>query len=165
MLHITYGSNADFYVTTEDQRIDTSVANSRIRLLFKFTNDMTGTSKYAYGQSTTFSDSIYNRYTKVTINHNTTENIYSGRVNFKPYGFWNYEIYEVSYNGTINDGDLSASNSPANENDTADVTGSTHGTVKGKVESGKLYVTETSGSEQVRYTTHTETTTNYLYTN
>ena len=163
MLHITYGSNADFYVTTEDQRIDTSVANSRIRLLFKFTNDMTGDIKYCYGKSTTFPDSVYNRYVKATVDHSTTGNRYGSRINFKPYGFWHYEIYEVSYNGTVPT--LSADNSPANENDTADDTSGVYGTVKGKVESGKLYVTETSGSEQVRYTTHTETTTHYLYTN
>ena len=39
-----------------------------------------------------------------------------------------------------------------------------NGVVKGKVEEGKLYIQETSGSEQVKYTHHTETTTNYLYT-
>jgi len=165
MLHITYGSNADFYVTTEDQRIDTSVANSRILLLFKFTNDMTGTVKYCYGKSTTFSDSVYNRYTKVTVDHSTGDNAYGSRINFKPYGFWHYEIYEVSYSGTAPT-TLTTNNSPANEDDTADDPGTAPaGTIKGKVESGKLYVTETSGSEQVRYTTHTETTTNYLYTN
>ncbi|QDP48041.1 MAG: hypothetical protein Tp1124DCM108671_27 [Prokaryotic dsDNA virus sp.] len=164
MLHITYGSDADFYVTTEEKRIDTSVANSRIRLLFKFTNDMTGTVKYCYGNSPTYPDTIYNRYQKVEISHNTSENRYTGNINFKPYGFWHYKIYEVSYNGAV-PGTLNADNSPATETTAAVDTGSTHGTLKGEVESGKLYVTETSGSEQVRYTTHTETTTNYLYTN
>jgi len=34
-----------------------------------------------------------------------------------------------------------------------------------KVEEGKLYIQETAGSEQVKYTKHTTTETNYLYTN
>ena len=66
MLHITYGSTGTFYVTTEEKRINTSVATSKIRLLFKFTNDMSKVVKYAYGQSLDHNDNIrtYQRYTK-----------------------------------------------------------------------------------------------------
>ena len=166
MLHITYGSNGTFYVSTEEKRIDTSVnANTRIRLLFKFTNDMTGAVKYAYGNSQVHSDAnrTYYRHSKVLIEHNTTENVPLGRVNFKPFGYWYYEIYEVSYNGDVPT--LTTTNTPQTETGTSSDTSGNYGTVKGKVEEGKLYVTETSGSEQVKYTTHTETTTNYLYTN
>ena len=72
MLHITYGSTGTFYVTTEEKRIDTSVVSSRIRLLFKFTNDMNKSVVYAYGQSQVHNDDIrtYQRTTKVTIGHN-----------------------------------------------------------------------------------------------
>jgi hypothetical protein len=165
MLHITYGSNATFYVTTEEKRIDTSVASARIRLLFKFINDMTGATKYAYGTSTSHNDAnrIYQRYTSVLISHNTSEDVFTGKVDFKPYGYWKYEIYEVSFNGTVPT--LTTDTAPINESDAANDTSGVHGVVKGKVEEGKLYVTETVGSEQVRYTEHTETTTNYLYTN
>jgi len=166
MLHITYGSTGTFYVTTEEKRIDTSVVSSRIRLLFKFTNDMDKVVKYAYGQSQVHNDDIrtYQRTTKVTIGHNTTENVFTGLVNFKPFGYWKYEIYEVSFNGTVPT--LSANTAPITETDAADVTGSVHGTVKGLVETGKLYVTETSGSEQIKYTQHTESSgTNYIWTN
>ena len=126
---------------------------------------MTGAVKYAYGNSQVHygSNMIYYRATKVRIDHNTTESIPLGRVNFKPYGYWYYEIYEVTYNGDI--GTLTATNTPQEETGTSSDTSGVHGTVRGKVEEGKLYVTETSGSEQVKYTTHTETTTNYLYTN
>jgi len=40
-----------------------------------------------------------------------------------------------------------------------------NGVVQGKVHEGKLYISETSGSEQIQYTEHTESTTNYLYSN
>ena len=89
MLHITYGSTGTFYVTTEEKRINTSVVSSKIRLLFKFTNDLDKRVVYAYGQSQVHNDSIrtYQRHTKVGILHNTTENVFTGRVNFKPYGY------------------------------------------------------------------------------
>ena len=121
---------------------------------------------YAYGQATDHNDTIrtYQRYTRVTIAHNTTENVFTGAVNFKPFGYWKYEIYEVSFNGTVPT--LSTDTAPITETDTADVTGSVHGTVKGLVETGKLYVTETSGSEQITYTQHPEPSgTNYIWTN
>lgn len=164
MLHITYGSTGTFYVTTEEKRINTSVASSQIRLLFKFTNDLDKGVVYAYGQAQSHSDSIrtWQRHTKVNIEHNTTENVFTGEVNFKPYGYWQYEIYEVSWIGTIVLGDGTA---PQNENEVLEVA-DTNGIVQGKVEEGKLYVTETSGSEQIRYTQHPEPAgTNYIWTN
>ena len=164
MLHITYGSSGTFYVTTEEKRIDTSVPSAQILLLFKFTNDLDKGVVYAYGQNTTHRDTIntYQRNTTVAIHHNTTENVFLGRVNFKPYGYWKYEIYEVSFNGTVPT--LDADTAPITETDVADSTGSVHGTVKGKVEEGKLYVSETDA--QVTYTQYTETSgTNYIYTN
>ena len=118
---------------------------------------MTKTVKYAYGTIVKKND----RYVKQTIDHNTTENIFSGRVNFKPYGYWSYEVYEVSWIGTVGVNDTNAPNS---ETEVLTVNNN-NGVVKGKVHEGKLYVTETVGSEQIQYTTHTETTTNYLYSN
>ena len=164
MLHITYGSTGTFYVTTEEKRINTSVATSKIRLLFKFTNDMSKVVKYAYGQSLDHNDNIrtYQRYTKATVSHNTTENVYTGAVNFKPFGFWKYEIYEVSSIGTVS---LTAETAPSNENNLGSVSDNI-GVVQGKVEEGKLYVTETAGSEQIKYTQHPEPSgTNYIWTN
>ena len=164
MLHITYGSTGTFYVTTEEKRINTSVATSKIRLLFKFTNDMSKVVKYAYGQSLDHNDNIrtYQRYTKATVSHNTTENVYTGAVNFKPFGFWKYEIYEVSWIGTVS---LTGETAPANENNLGSESDNI-GVVQGKVEEGKLYVTETAGSEQIKYTQHPEPIgTNYIWTN
>ena len=45
------------YISTEDNRLDTSVASTQIRHLFKFINDMDGSIDYAYASSQT----IYNR--------------------------------------------------------------------------------------------------------
>lgn len=118
---------------------------------------MTKTVKYAYGTIVSKND----RFVKQTIAHNTTENIFTGRVNFKPYGFWSYEVYEVSWIGTVAVNDTNAPNS---ETEVLTVNNN-NGVVQGKVHEGKLYIEETSGSEQVQYTQHTETTTNYLYTN
>jgi len=160
MQHITYGQNGVFYFSTEDKRIDTSVPSSQIRFLAKFTNDLSGSVKYAYGQNQTIND----RFTKLEFEHNTSEAFNLGRINFKPYGFWKYELYEVSFNGTVPT--LSAVNAPINETDTANNTSGTHGTIKGLVEQGKLLVSETSGSEQVRYTQYEESTsTNYIHIN
>ena len=163
MLHITYGFNGTFYVTTEEKRINTSVASSKIRLLFKFTNDMDKGAVYAYGQSQTHYDAnrIWQRYTEVTINYHTTEDVFLGRVNFTPFGYWKYEIYEVSWIGTVT---LSSGRAPINE-DNVLVVNDDHGIVQGKVEEGKLYVTEQPGDEQVRYTEHPPepSATNYIY--
>ena len=51
MIQLTYkDATYTFNVTTEDVRIDTSVPKTQIRHLCKFTNDMDGGVKYAYGQ-------------------------------------------------------------------------------------------------------------------
>lgn len=166
MLHLTYGSRADFYVTTEEKRIDTSAATTKVRLLFKFTNDMDKRVVYAYGDGLNYYDNIgiYQRYTKASINHNTTENVYTGSVDFKPFGYWKYEIYEVTWqSASVVLGDGTA---PVNENDVLSPADTHKGVVQGKVEEGKLYVTETAGSEQIKYTEHTEASgTNYIWTN
>ena len=167
MLHITYTSTGTFYVTTEEKRIHTSVASSRIRLLFKFTNDMDKRVVYAYGQSQVHYDAIriYQRHTKVTIGHNTTENVFTGVVNFKPFGYWKYEIYEVSWLEESDDIILSASTAPSTETEVLSVADA-NGVVQGLVETGKLYVSEVPADAQIIYTEHPEPSgTNYIWTN
>jgi len=167
MLHITYGSSGTFYVTTEEKRIDTSAATTKVRLLFKFTNDMDKRVVYAYGQALSHNDNerTYQRYTRATIAHSLAadENVYTGEVNFKPFGYWKYEIYEVTWqSASIVLGEDTA---PVNEDDVLEVS-NFNGVVQGKVEEGKLYVTETDGSEQIKYTEHSEASgTNYIWTN
>ena len=98
MLQATYKDDDTyvFYVSTEDRRYNTSVPSTQLRYLFKFTNDMDGGVVYAYGQN----QAVYNRYTKVSFSHNTTEDEFLGRVNFTPNGYWQYNVYELATDST-----------------------------------------------------------------
>lgn len=156
MITGVYGSNISTYLSLEEKRINTSAVESKVKYLFKFINDMTGAVKYAYGTKGTTND----RYVKNTFTHNTNENLFNGLINFKPYGFWKYEVYEVTWIGTI-----SEDGSPITETTVLPVNND-NGVVQGKVEEGKLYIQETSGQEQVKYTKYEPSSqTNYLYTN
>jgi hypothetical protein len=156
MIHGVYGSNVIAYLSLEESRIHTSVGKDNIYHLFKFTNDMTGNVKYVYGAKNIHND----RYVKYTFSHNTTDNVFSA-INFKPFGYWKYEVYEVSWLGTVA---INDTNAPNSETEVLTVDNA-NGVVQGLVHRGKLFITETSGSEQIKYTTHTEaSSTNYLYT-
>ena len=157
MITGVYGSTISSYLTLEEKRIHTAVDASKVKYLFKFTNDMTGTVKYCYGRTITTND----RYIKNEFFHRTSEDLFTSNINFKPYGFWKYEVYEVTWIGTVS---LSVETAPATETQVLEVDDD-NGVVKGKVEEGKLYIQETAGSEQIKYTEHTTTETNYLYTN
>tara|TARA_R110001583_G_scaffold40461_2_gene129237 strand:- start:5800 stop:6279 length:480 start_codon:yes stop_codon:yes gene_type:complete len=157
MINGIYGQTVSSYLSLEERRIHTAVAATNIRYLFKFTNDMTKKVKYCYGKTMIVND----RYIRNDFLHNTTEDLMLSRINFKPYGFWRYEVYEVSW--LDDEAELSVDTAPITETTVLDVSDH-NGVVQGKVHEGKLYITETSGSEQVKYTHHTETTTNYLYT-
>ena len=157
MITGVYGSTISSYLTLEEKRIHTDVDASKVRYLFKFTNDMTGTVKYCYGRKISTND----RYVKNSFLHRTSEDLFTFHINFKPYGFWKYEVYEVTWLGTVT---FTTATAPATETHILEV-GAANGVVKGKVEEGKLYIQETAGSEQIKYTEHTTTETNYLYTN
>jgi len=158
MIQLTYATTQYvFNITTEDVRIDTSVPKTQIRHLLKFTNDMDGGVKYAYGRYET----IHDRYTNITLVHNTTEAVANGIINFLPNGYWKYEVYEVSFNGTPV---MSPTKVPLTELGVASDQSGVYGTVKGCVEIGKLFVEEESGEEQVKYTQRREPSgTNYIY--
>ena len=145
------------FLQTEDNRIDTSVAKSKIRHLFKFTNDMDKSIVYAYASK----EVIENRYTEFTFLYNATPNIYLGRVDLKPAGYWKYEVYEVSWTGTVT---ISSGFAPATETDVLSPAASNKGIVQGLVTKGKMYVADASGTAQVQYNQYVEpTTTNYIY--
>tara|TARA_R100000750_G_C2317041_1_gene84818 strand:+ start:364 stop:846 length:483 start_codon:yes stop_codon:yes gene_type:complete len=157
MIQLTYSELYNFNITTEDVRIDTSVITAQIRHLLKFTNDMDKEVKYAYGRTET----IYPRYTNMTLLHNTVENLLTGAINFLPCGYWKYSAWEVSFNGEPN---ISATTVPLTEDGVATDQSGIYGTVKGCVEVGKLFVEERSGSEQVQYTQYREPSgTNYIW--
>ena len=145
------------YVQTEDNRIDTSVASTQIRHLVKFTNDLDKSVHYAYGNT----ELIKDRYTQINLSYSLTPNMYAGQLNLLPAGYWKYEVYEVSWIGTVT---VSSGNAPATENDVLTPTADTKGVVQGLVTKGKMYVAEKDGTEQVQYTQRQEPSgTNYIY--
>ena len=94
MIQATTETNLTTYLQTEDNRINTAISSANIKHLCKFTNDMDGSVDYAYAQVET----IYERYTKFVFQYNVTPDIYTGRINFLPSGYWKYEVFEVSWN-------------------------------------------------------------------
>ena len=156
MIQAITETDLTFYLQTEDNRIDTSVASSKIRHLVKFTNDMDKSVQYGYSTV----HLIYDRYTKFSFTYNTTKDVYTGAVNFLPAGYWKYEVYEVSWTGAVA---ISSGNAPVTETDVLPI-GPTHGVVQGLVTKGKMYVAEKDGTAEVQYTQHEEPSgTNYIY--
>ena len=147
----------NIFVQTEDNRIDTSVASTQIRHLVKFTNDLDKSVYYAYGNT----EIIKDRYTNINISYGTTPNIYTGVVKLFPAGYYKYEIYEVSWIGTVT---VSSGNAPAPEDDVLTPAASTKGIVQGLVTKGKMNLSEKDGTQQVQYTQReAPTETNYIY--
>ena len=147
-------------ISTEDNRIDTSVASTQIRFLVKFINDLDGSIDYCYP---TLPIGIEPRYTLMTFTYPETrhpDDRYDGKIDLLPAGHWKYEVYEVSWIGTVAVGILTA---PRNETDVLTVK-DYNGVVQGIVSKGILNLTEKDGTEQVQYTQHAEPTeTNYIY--
>ena len=135
----------NIFVQTEDNRIDTSVASTQIRHLVKFTNDLDKSVYYAYGSAETIKD----RYTNINISYGTTPNIYTGVVKLFPAGYYKYEIYEVSWIGTVT---VSSGNAPTTEDDVLSPAANDKGVVQGLVTKGKMYLAEKDGTQQVQYT-------------
>ena len=143
-------SNFKAYLSTEDNRIDTSVAKTQIRFLVKLINDMDGSIDYVYP-----AEVINNRFTEMTFTYEAdalTVNMFDGEVHLLPSGYWKYEVYEVSWIGSIV---LNAETTPQTETQVLPVA-NTNGVVEGIVTKGILNLTESAGTEQVQYTQHTE---------
>lgn len=147
----------NIFVQTEDNRINTSVASTQIRHLVKFTNDLDKSVYYAYGNSETIKD----RYTQINLSYSPSPNLYAGELKLFPAGYYKYEIYEVSWVGTVT---VSLGNAPANENDVLSPAADTKGVVQGLVTKGKMNLTEKDGTQQVQYVQReAPTETNYIY--
>jgi len=146
------------YVQTEDNRINTSVASTQIRHLVKFTNDLDKSVYYAYGVTETIKD----RYTSININYiASAPDMYTGQTKLFPAGYWKYEVYEVSWVGTVT---VSLGSAPANEDDVLTPAADTKGVVQGLVTKGKMNLSEKDGTQQVQYTQReAPTETNYIY--
>ena len=145
------------FVQTEDNRINTSVASTQIRHLVKFTNDLDKSVYYAYGSSEVIKD----RYTNILIIYNANPDMYLGQTKLLPAGYYKYEIYEVSWVGTVT---VSLGNAPATEDDVLTPSADTKGVVQGLVTKGKMNLSEKDGTQQVQYTQReAPTETNYIY--
>ena len=156
MIQAITETNLTVYIQTEDNRIDQTVASTQIRHLLKFTNDLDKSIHYAYGATET----IYNRYTKLTFTYFDTPNVYTGRIKFLPSGYWKYEAYEVSWVGDLT---ITEETAPKDETEVLPVSPD-NGIVQGLVTKGKMYVSDKDGTEQVKYTQRQEPSgTNYIY--
>ena len=145
------------YISTEDNRIDTSVGTGKIKYLFKIVNDMDGSIHYAYPTVI----NIYPRYTFVLFTYNASPDMYAGEVKLIPSGHYKYEVYEVSWIGAVT---VSAGNAPATETDVLSPAADTKGVVQGIVTKGILNMTDKAGTAQVQYTQReTPDSTNYIY--
>tara|TARA_R100001530_G_C4264803_1_gene141513 strand:+ start:196 stop:678 length:483 start_codon:yes stop_codon:yes gene_type:complete len=157
MIQAITETNLTVYIQTEDNRINTSVSSAHIRHLLKFTNDLDKSIHYAYGATET----IYNRYTKLTFAYIVEPDRYDGLINFLPSGYWKYEAYEVSWATT--EISISEGTAPKDETDVLPVSPA-NGIVQGLVTKGKMYLTDKDGTEQVQYTQRQEPSgTNYIY--
>jgi hypothetical protein len=157
MIQATTESPFSIYIQTEDNRIDTSVASTQIRHLIKFTNDMDGSVQYAYGNTET----IYDRYDLISFAWNINPDIYTGKTKLFPAGYWKYEVYEVSWIGTVT---VSSGYAPITEDDVLSPAADTKGVVQGLVTKGKMYLAEKDGTQQVQYTQReAPSSTNYIY--
>ena len=157
MIQAITETNLEINVQTEDNRIDTSVASTQIRHLFKFTNDLDKSVHYAYA----FVENIKARFTEALFVYQLTPNLYAGQIKFLPSGYWKYEVYEVSWIGTVT---VSLGYAPADEDDVLSPAANDKGVVQGLVTKGKMYLAEKDGTEQVQYRQHeTAEGTNYIY--
>ena len=143
MIQAITNTSLTAYVQTEDTRINTAVSSDYIQFLVKFTNDMSGAAQYAYPE-----DWIYNRYSKMFFSYNATPDVYLGRIDLKPAGYWKYEVYEVSWGEAPVVG---LGNAPVTENDVLAPAATDKGIVQGLVTKGKVLVSEQSGTEEVQY--------------
>ena len=142
MIQATQGSEFYAYINTEANRIDTSVSSAHIRHLFKFINDLDGAVFYAYGYVFEGGpEDINNRYTKLRFIQDFAPDVYTGRVQLEPVGYYKYEVYEVSWIADFEEavGYLVRGKAPVTETDVLPVEIG-NGVVQGLVGIGKLYL-------------------------
>tara|TARA_Y100000114_G_scaffold23234_1_gene18965 strand:+ start:1745 stop:2860 length:1116 start_codon:yes stop_codon:yes gene_type:complete len=91
--YTTPNTEQSVYISTEDNRIDTSVAKTQVALLFEITNDMSGSVVYAY----LLKINVDNRYTTGTLTpKNTSPDMFSGQFIALPVGYYDYNVFELT---------------------------------------------------------------------
>jgi hypothetical protein len=155
MIQAIRETNFDAFIETKANRI-ANVGSAKIRHLVKFINDLDEAVFYAYP----LLENIHPRYTLMPFIYNSTPDVFTGRLNLIPAGYFKYEVYEVSWIGTP---DLSVATAPATETTVLPVNPD-NGVVEGLVAIGILYLAEKAGSEEVQYTEYeAPTSTNTIY--
>ena len=144
MIQAIRETNFDAFISTKENRINANISSTQIKHLVKFINDLDGTVFYSYAAL----ENIYDRYTSMAFHYNAIPNKFTGKINLIPAGYYKYEVYEVSWIGTVV---LSKATAPTTETDVLPVHND-NGVVEGLVEIGKLYLAEKDGSEEVQYT-------------
>jgi len=155
MIQAIRETNFDAFIETKANRIG-SQTTAKTRHLVKFINDLDEAVFYAYPVVSV----IHNRYTQMPFLYNLTPDVFTGKLNLIPAGYFKYEVYEVSWIGTVS---LTEETAPAIETDVLPVENE-NGVVEGLVAIGILYLAEKAGSEEVQYTEYeAPKTTNTIY--
>ena len=142
MIQAIRETNFDAFIETKANRIGNQTG-AKTRHLVKFINDLDGKVFYAYP----LLENIYDRYTEMPFVYNATPNRYTGKINLIPAGYYKYEVYEVSWIGTVS---LTSATAPGTETDVLTVDND-NGVVEGIVAIGQLYLSEKAGDEEVQY--------------
>ena len=144
MIQAIRETNFHAFIETKANRI-AATSSAQIRHLVKFINDLDEAVFYAYPSL----ENIHNRYTQMLFIYNLTPDVFTGKLNLIPAGYFKYEVYEVSW--ISEDVELTAATAPATETDVLPVRDE-NGVVEGLVAIGILYLAEKAGSEEVQYT-------------
>ena len=143
-------TNLKAYIQVEDNSLGTVPSGGDIKYLFKFTNDMTGEVQYAYPTTSTVNE----RYGSFNFTYNVTPNVYVGRINLLPAGYWKYQVFEVIWQTIPTGGETPyySNNMPPTEDFVFNPAANDLGVVQGEVTKGKMYIEEKVGTEEVTYT-------------
>ena len=156
MIQAIRETNFDAFIETKANRIGTQTG-AKTRHLVKFINDLDKAVFYAYP----LLENIYPRFTQMPFIYNSTPDVFTGRLNLIPAGYFKYEVYEVSC--ISEDVQLTVATAPATETDVLPVANE-NGVVEGLIAIGILYLAEKAGSEEVQYTEYTPpASTNTIY--
>jgi len=155
MIQAIRETNFDAFIETKANTIGNQGV-ARTRHLVKFINDLDEAVFYAYP----LLENIHPRYTQMPFIYNSTPDVFTGKLNLIPAGYFKYEVYEVSW---IDTPTLTVTTAPATETTVLPVQDE-NGVVEGLVAIGKLYLGEKSGSEEVQYTEYDQpASTNTIY--
>ena len=183
MIHTEINTNPLFYNTPVQRTAYGEIDRTKQTYLFKFINDSDKRAQYAYPKTIVDYGSKISNYRFTASQFAVTGTMFLGGLKFEKAGYYYYEIYEVVFPYGINayvaplgePAPIDTTNlmkpqyAPMNESNefSESLPEEYHhlrGVVGNCVEEGKLLVQEQGGNEEVKYTQHTQTESNYIYT-